>query len=245
MSTLVKQTSDPASDKAPRRRSRIPVSLRMFGAILALLFVGGALWVGVPIYRQEMVISEFDRLKVHYEKRPIGPDSFHRFLTKWNFDVDRLPHDVVAVRIGYDVNPRDFDPRWFQALPRLEKLRLRASWFGPVDLKFLADMRNLQLLSLRVMPISDGDLQSIVTLPNLKVLDLTGTRVTDSGLMQLAALKNLRWIEVGHTQVTQTGIDALQARLPEVSISTRFEANPYDSDHMPHYYDEFDFLLNQ
>jgi hypothetical protein len=106
-------------------------------------------------------------------------------------------------------------------------------------------MRSLQLLSLRGMPISDADLQTIATLPNLKVLDLTGTRVTDAGLMQLMALKDLRLIEVGHTRVTQSGIDALQMRLPEVSISTSYEANPYETDHMPHYYEEFDLLLNQ
>lgn len=220
MAAAATPTPDPTTDKPARPRRWIPLSLRLFVAMLLILGIVGVLYVGLPAYRQQEVIAEFDRLNVDYKKRPIGTDRLHGYLRKWNFDVDRLPHDVVSVRIGYDVYPRDFKTRWFQHLSKLEELKLEASWFGRVDLSFLAGLTKLRLLSLRWMRVSDADLRTLGGLRNLKVLDLTGTHVTDSGLMHLTALKNLTWVGVGGTHVTDAGIDALQTRLPDVSIST-------------------------
>src|SRR5579859_4328580 len=129
---------DLAADKPPGCKRTIPVSLRMFVAIVLLLGAGVIAFVGIPVYREQTVIAEFDRLHVHYEKRPIGSARLQSFLQQWNFNVDRLPQEVVSVSIGFEVYPGDFDSGWFRSLPGLEKLRIRASWFGPVNLKFLA-----------------------------------------------------------------------------------------------------------
>lgn len=210
---------------------RVPVSLRMFVAMLAIFGAGVALWVGVPVYQQQRVMEDFDRLHVDYETRPIETEWLHGYLRKWTINFDRLPQDVVSVRIGYDVDPGDFNVGWFRSLPNLEKLKLEAAWFGRIDLTFLRRLTSLRLLSLRWMQVSDDELTMIGSMANLGVLDLTGTQVTDSGLGHLASLKKLTWIGLGCTNVTDAGINELQGRLPNLSISTtERDTRKYETD---------------
>ena len=64
---------DPTTDKPPRPRRWIPVSVRMFVAMLVLLATGGGLWIGVPAYRQRLAIREIDRFDDNFATSHRGP----------------------------------------------------------------------------------------------------------------------------------------------------------------------------
>ena len=51
-----------APDKPPRPRRWIPLSLRMFLALLVLLGGGSALWIGIPAYQQHRAIHELKQV---------------------------------------------------------------------------------------------------------------------------------------------------------------------------------------
>src|SRR5579872_4785729 len=62
-----------ATDKPPRCRRWIPLSLRMFVAILVLLAVGSALRICVPAYRQLVVNRLIQRHRGGIRTEPVGP----------------------------------------------------------------------------------------------------------------------------------------------------------------------------
>jgi hypothetical protein len=188
-------------------------------ATIGLIIAGFVFHLGVSIYRQQAVISEFDRLNVHYSTRPYGPKWLHNSLRLFDFDPDQFFQEVVYLNIGYDVDPSAFDPHWFASLPALEELHLHASWFGSLDCKFLASLTKLRELSLRGMPISDDALRYVCRLRNLESLDLSGTQVTDSALAHFGSLKQLKFLWLCNTRVTDNGIEKLQSSLPDASIS--------------------------
>src|SRR6478752_3451134 len=72
MSTLANPTPDATTDKPPRPRRWFPLSLRLFAVILLLLFAGSVLWIGVPAYRQNLALSEIERLGGIARTEPAG-----------------------------------------------------------------------------------------------------------------------------------------------------------------------------
>jgi hypothetical protein len=58
----VRAFSDPTLSKPPRPRRWIPLSLRMYLAVLVAVGVASIACVAVPIYRQHVAIQEIERL---------------------------------------------------------------------------------------------------------------------------------------------------------------------------------------
>src|SRR5262245_55219634 len=62
MATPATTTREHTTDKPPRRRRSIPVSLRVSVAILLLIGTACVYWVGIPAYRRRAAIGEIGRL---------------------------------------------------------------------------------------------------------------------------------------------------------------------------------------
>src|SRR5438128_1505926 len=85
---------DATEGTAPRRPRWIPLSLRIFVAILIALVVGGALRVGIRAYRQRVVIAEVERLHGWITRVPCTPE----WLKPWlGASCDMLFNDITRV----------------------------------------------------------------------------------------------------------------------------------------------------
>src|SRR5262245_23212221 len=73
MPAVAISTSDLSTDKPPRHRRWIPLSLRMFVAILAVVGVAGVTWLGVRIYRHEAALAAIERAGGKAERVIGGP----------------------------------------------------------------------------------------------------------------------------------------------------------------------------
>src|SRR5690349_2143526 len=60
MAAAATRTPTPTTDKPPRPRRWIPLSLRMFVVALVLVGVGSVLWVGIPAYRHHVAAREIE-----------------------------------------------------------------------------------------------------------------------------------------------------------------------------------------
>jgi ankyrin repeat protein len=82
---------DPATDKPPRARRRIPVSLRLFAAMLGLVFVIGAVWIGTLVYRRQVIIREIQQARGTAEFVSDAPRWLHEWVTDdWLSAFDRI-----------------------------------------------------------------------------------------------------------------------------------------------------------
>lgn len=199
MPTPATVTPDPTTDKLPRRRRWVPLSLRMFVGFLAIL-VGAALWIGVPIYGQLRALSVIERRGGWYMSNWKGPDWLCRALgTTWN---DRLG-DVTDVFLD-------------------------GTECMDADLARIATLESVERLSLDKTRITDAGLIHLQNMKNLQSLSLDGTDVTDSGLLYLRKLEHLRSLDVNRTKVTDTGIDGLK-NLPELHSLSVWETSVTDA----------------
>src|SRR5258707_454509 len=73
MATPARPGPDPTTEKPPRRRRWIPLSLRIFLAILLLLGMG-ALWLGARGYRQMVAIREIEQAGGELVTKKGGPE---------------------------------------------------------------------------------------------------------------------------------------------------------------------------
>ena len=149
--------SDPTTDKPPRRQRWIPLSLRMFIAILATSVVAGVLWIGVPAYRQYVAIREITRVGGTVETQPGGPEWLRELLG-------------------------DERMEWFEDLVRV---RLEGTPATDATLVYLSGLPKLHRLDLFETEVTDAGLAHIARLSTLRVLALDGTRVSDAGVADL------------------------------------------------------------
>jgi hypothetical protein len=183
-------TADPATDKPPRRRRRIPLSLRIFVGMLALFGVGSLLSIGIPAYRQQVALHEIMRLAPGVETRPAGP--------RW-----------LKYMIGAE---------WLEPLDDVIEVNLSYSEATDATLGHLGSLTGLETLLLTNTRVSDAGLSHLRGLTGLKVLYLPNTKVTDNGLEHLAGLTNLKMLSVEKTRVTDAGVARLKSALPGVQI---------------------------
>jgi ankyrin repeat protein len=102
---------NPLLDKPPRQRRWIPLSARIFAALLVLLGLCGSLWFGLAVHRQGTVIREIERLGGRCELKPTGSDWFDRF-------VRRPLAEVTAVRISSTDKVGEITPHFQRLHPR-------------------------------------------------------------------------------------------------------------------------------
>src|SRR5882724_6360030 len=63
----------PSTDKPPCQRRRMPLSLRMFAAMIVMMGGASVLWIGIPACRQFVAIREIERLQGHVAAYERGP----------------------------------------------------------------------------------------------------------------------------------------------------------------------------
>src|SRR5690242_11293003 len=82
MVATMTSTPDPTTAKPSRPPRWIPMSLRMFVVILALLCVGSSLSIGVPAYRKHVAIRDVEILGGRVRTRRGGPDWLRQYVEK-------------------------------------------------------------------------------------------------------------------------------------------------------------------
>jgi Leucine-rich repeat (LRR) protein len=191
MATSAVPIPDPTADKPPRRRRWIPMSLRIFGAILILVGMVSAFSIGWPAYRQAVAIEEIERVGGEIQSLPGGP----KILRAW---------------VG-DERMRPFDEVYAVYLDRTETTN------GTLDA--ISCLSQLQYLSLVNTQIDDEGLTHLRSLRSLDDLNLTGTRITDSGLIHLRSLTKLQSLGLTRTHITDAGLEHLKGLTDLESLS--------------------------
>src|SRR5205814_1853348 len=155
MSTSVNPT--PATDEAPRPPRWIPLSLRFFAVVLALLGTVGSGWLGVRHYRTKALLDDFRRMGGNPYNHQGGPD----WLRRWIGDGGMLGFDEIV------------------------SIDMRETALTDVDMARVQGLTGLEWLHLRGTRINDGGLAHLARLTRLLHLDLGGTQITDKGLKHL------------------------------------------------------------
>ena len=183
MTTLMFRTPVPTTDKPPRPRRWIPLSLRMFVAILGILGVVAA-WEGLRTYRQYLVLQEILPLGWSVRFRSRAPEWL---LDQAGIERWELFGDVIAVDVDDFQGLRD----WTHGI-RWPALIVHTSDAG---LDHLQELTTLEVLSLSNIHLTDAGLAHLRGLTKLKMLSLDNTQVTDAGLTHLKGLTSHAEIE--------------------------------------------------
>ena len=225
---------DPMGNKPPRPRRRIPLSLRIFLAMMVFL-QGGTLWQSVRGYRQYVALKEVACAGGKFETRPCGPEWLR---THWGADLMKAFDEVGTVSLG----PRATDAMLrlvsrfeklgsldadgaeisdsgilhLKALSRLKQISLDGTRVTDAGLAHLRGMTYLESLSLRRTRVAGHGLSHLRQFTSLKELFLDDTRIDDAGLRELGGLTQLRSLSLSGTQVTGTGLQHL-AGLPKLT----------------------------
>jgi len=165
---------DPTTDKPPRRRRWIPLSLRMFAAILVLLGGGSALLTWVT-YRQEQQVYHRERQALHEIKSWGGHVGTERGGSQWL-------RFLASQKRLIDGN----------VLERISFILVDGKSLTDAGLIHLRGMQKLQFLYLSRTAVTDAGLKHLYELTGLKELRLADTQVTDAGVAELQrALPNV------------------------------------------------------
>ena len=209
-------TTDLTTDKPPRERRWIPLSLRMFGVILLMVGVGSAFWIGVPAYFQHVAVQKIERMS---DSSVIHSESFAPYwLRSWIGDewMEKFS-SVEAVNLrGEEVTGVEVD--YIRDLPNVKRLNLRTTKVTDQDICHLWESPNLEDLDLCDTSVTDAGLIHLQQLKRLKHLNLAMTRVTDEGIMRLKCLHSLKTLNLNTTQVTEKGIAGLKSAIPGLEI---------------------------
>src|SRR5579863_4787557 len=163
MATPARPGPDPTTEKSPRRRRWIPLSLRMFLAILLLLGVGG-LWLGARGYCQMVAIQEIEQAGGELVIKKGGPE--------W-----------LRARVGDE---------WMRSLDKVESVDFLGAQDTRALLPRLREFTQLETLRLDHTPITDAELVNLKGLAKLTFLSLDDTSVSDAGLEHLQGLTRLK-----------------------------------------------------
>jgi hypothetical protein len=150
-------------DKPPRARCWIPLSLRIFAAVLLLLAVGPAtvaLLIWLPYYRDQQAIQKIEELQGWVSVESIAPD--------W------LRHLMGDDRIAE-----------FKGFERIVFVDLRGTHVTDADLSHLGKMVVPKSLNLDGTAVSDAGITHLRGLTSLAHLSVRLTSVTPDGVEKL------------------------------------------------------------
>jgi Leucine rich repeat len=211
MSTRKSSVFDLKLDQPPRSRRWIPLSLRLFVAMMALMFVGGALWVGVAMYREQVTVAEIERVGGLVEFTNGGPDWLRRQIGNQRMK----PFDnVCTVQLVKKDGVDSILPQ-LNRLPKLRRLNIALSDVSDAGMSHVAALSTLENLDIHHTRITDKGVGYLEGLPNLQVLDLRWTLVTDTGLARLKGIPKLRDLDLGNTKLTDAAIPEI-VRIPNL-----------------------------
>lgn len=173
---------DLTTDKPPRARRRLPLSLRMFVVVLLILGLVCAR-DGLRGYRQYAAVREVQRLGGAISLTQNGP----AFLRGWAPDLCcALFDEVVAVNL-VDRPATDDTMAYLRGLDSLRHLHIDNTLVSDAGLAHLTGLIRLHELSVCRTQVSDAGLRHFRGLNRLRVLGLMYTRVTDESIAELKA----------------------------------------------------------
>ncbi len=233
---------DDRLDTPPRRpRWVVPLSLRMYVAILVLLGVGSTLLIWVA-YRREQKVYLRERLAILEieswggSASPVpGGSEWLRKLARQDDLIDirffqRISFILVDGRPEYRGPRRDSHKVVTDAdLARLQLSRLTNlvgvsfdhTAITDAGLTHLSGLSSLREVSVNGTAVSDAGLAHLAGLTNLEYALLTDTAVTDAGLVHLSKLTSLQYLFLSRTAVTDAGLAHLSRlkNLQELSLN--------------------------
>ncbi len=198
---------EPLPDKPPQPRRRIPLSLRMFGATLAAVSIGGAVTIALPLRRQHQTLMELNRsgISIGMERQVptwlrdvIGDEraDFFELIDSVQFN----PHNVTV----------DADIECLNGLPGLRSLTVIGAPMTDAGFQRAGLLNTLGFLWLEDVNVSDAGFQQVRNLTNLEELRLNRTAVTDAGLAHLTGVTKLRELSIENMPVTDGGLAYLK-----------------------------------
>jgi hypothetical protein len=216
MATNAPQAADPSTDKPPRPRRWIPVSLRLLVVMLVTLGLIESLFIGIPAYRQRQAVMAIEESGGSVEIQPAGPVWLQDLFGE---DWHRLFGQPYAISLFSDER---VDNDVFGCLYDLAGVK-RLTMEGLVTDRGLAHLACLtQLRALFIFnftpDVTDACLPQILRLSNLRILNLSGTGISSSGLGGLVALPELEYLELNRNQMNGANLVALKAAIPNLTI---------------------------
>jgi hypothetical protein len=232
------------TDKPPRRRRWIPVSLRIFVVMLVLLGLGTAafgLSVWLPYHREKLAVKTIEscggsvstvKRSPEWLRRVVGnarSNEFKIFARIDSVDLnDATITDAEIAQMGGcsslevllvgRTEVTDDGLALLSELTNLEILTLNETAVTDAGLAHLSGLTKLKLLVLDDTPVTDAGLAKLSGNTKLERLYLSGTLVSDSGLVHLSKLTKLRRLGLERTMVTSKGIEELRKALPDCVI---------------------------
>jgi hypothetical protein len=212
----------------PPRRPRwvVPLSLRMYVAILVLLGVGSTLFTWVA-YRREQKVYLRERLAILEieswggSASPVaGGSVWLRKLARQGGLIDiRFFQRISFIYVDGRPESRGRRGERHPAVTDADLARLQLSRLTNLDgvsfddtavtdtgLAQLSGLTSLREVSVNDTAVSDAGLAHLAGLTNLEYALLAGTAVTDAGLVHLSKLKSLRYVFLSRTAVTDAGL---------------------------------------
>lgn len=214
MSTTTLPIPAPTTDKPPRPRRWVPLSLRMFVTMLVLLGLGSSLFtwltyrrVKQAYHREQQVIRE-----IHgwggIASTQTGGEEWLRKLARKNGPIDPKFFERISFILLDEKAVTDEGLAQFQlgTLTNLDGVSFDRSAVTDAGLAQLSGLTKLRQVSVNGTAVSDAGLAHLAGLTNLEYALLARTAVTDAGLVHLSKLTNLRFVFLSRTAVTDSGL---------------------------------------
>ena len=187
MSATAESATDPTTDKPPPHKRWIPLSLRLFMGLLAILSAV-SLWEVDARYRQMDAIRQIRSFEGKFSTEPRGP----QWLRERFVDSDWILMFDEVVGVGFREQPADAEPRPLRGLRGLKTLELRYSQITDEGLSLLSGCKTLERLDLRGTRITEVGLTHVRGMTHLEYLDLPDLNLTEPGLKRLCSLPRLK-----------------------------------------------------
>ncbi len=213
------ETANPASPESTVIHRRLPRPLWIFVATVVILFTFIGLRIGLPLYRQAVVVQVIERLDGRISTKSIGPDWLRRIVGESRMNMFDPPVEVDLT--GSEVT--DAELECLVRLNNLESLALDGTRLTDAGLTVVGGLTRLKNLSLANTPVTDAGLIKLKGLKDLERLNLERTQVTDEGLVHLKGLTNLRRLSLEGPQFTDAGLEHLKS-LSNLSFLTLFNS---------------------
>jgi hypothetical protein len=200
------------TDKPPRRRRWVPITLRVL-VVFLLLFAVASPYVGMRIYRQQAAINVIKGAGGFFVYRREAPS----WLRSSFGDAVASPERVILLKTPWSADLA----RQVANVESLTWIESIDVGFTDADLIHLAKLRACHFLILNGASISDGGLRSLKNMMALQFLDLSQTRITGKGLEHLSSLSALEGLGLAGTPVDDPALINLAkfSRLHNVSLN--------------------------
>ena len=216
---------DSTADKPPRPRRWIPLSLKMFAAILMLLGVASALFIWAfysqsqERQREQGLVQDIGYWGGSVVRVPGGSEWLRRFASQDGPISVQIFERISFIRLdGTATTDAGLSRIRRSRLTSLEGVSLDGTAVTDAGLRQLSGLTRLRHVRVSRTAVTDAGLAHLSGLTNLQELFLDGTAVTDVGLVRLHGLTGLRVLGLTNTRVSSIGVAELQRALPDLSI---------------------------